>query len=189
MSALSFFDNIAAARMLALLNMPFKMWDGYAKGIIDEKGEVINKKLASSDDNWTALHRVIRRVKVHLDKIPGVRLAATLSMLREEAESEGTLELLEAVLSGAGVDVAAGTNTGAVVHGTPKRKKVESFEEYLNESKAATAFINKIKGLKGKTLSKSEGDAITKEFASIVGSGLVSEKLVNEIESVLVQIL
>lgn len=89
-------DNAIALRIIYLLTKPFKEWDAYKEGIIDEDGKIIDSK---DSPNWTMLHRLVCRIKVLIGKLPGGKttmasLIAAYMLVREERELTDN-ELLE----------------------------------------------------------------------------------------------
>lgn len=143
--AVSFLDNIAAARLLTLLNIPFTSWKAYELGIIDGKGDTISK--ADTPDKraaWTYLHRVIRKIKKLMDRVPGARIAASIYALRESSDlSDDEFAMLsEAIVAGESSNIFAGTNTGAVVGKGPT--KLKKFDEFLSESTQINGILDEL---------------------------------------------
>ena len=82
-------DSIVAYKFIKQLSTPWKDWDAYKLGIIDEKGNVIKKKSQrlSLDDKqaFTTFHILIRNIKKLVEKVPkglatiaGIAIAAKL---------------------------------------------------------------------------------------------------------------
>tara|TARA_B100001245_G_scaffold1397_1_gene1125 strand:+ start:19937 stop:20380 length:444 start_codon:yes stop_codon:yes gene_type:complete len=55
--------------------MPWEDWEAFKLGIIDEKGNVIKKNRTSSEEknNYTLFHRLLRKLKQLLEKVPGMK--------------------------------------------------------------------------------------------------------------------
>ena len=55
--------------------MEWTDWPAYQLGIIDEKGNVIKKKRQGIEErsNYTLFHRLLRKLKQLLEKVPGMR--------------------------------------------------------------------------------------------------------------------
>ena len=92
-------DNLIAIRIIYLLVQPFKQWEAYKQGIIDENGERTEKSTEGSDD-WSMLHRLVARLKKLLGTIPGGKsviasVAAAYLLVRECVERDVEPELLE----------------------------------------------------------------------------------------------
>ena len=60
------------AKFIAL---PWEDWEAYKLGIIDEKGNVIKKNRVGSEEknNYTLFHRLLRKLKQLLEKVPGMK--------------------------------------------------------------------------------------------------------------------
>jgi hypothetical protein len=54
--------------------MPWESWEAYKLGIIDEKGDVImrTRKTSEQKNNYTLFHRLVRKLKQLLEKVPGM---------------------------------------------------------------------------------------------------------------------
>lgn len=55
--------------------LPFTEWEAYRLGIIDEDGNVIKKNRTTSEEknNYTYFHRLLRKLKQLLEKVPGMK--------------------------------------------------------------------------------------------------------------------
>jgi hypothetical protein len=55
--------------------MPWEDWEAYKLGIIDEKGDVImrTRKTKEQKNNYTLFHRLLRKLKQLLEKVPGMK--------------------------------------------------------------------------------------------------------------------
>ena len=55
--------------------IPWEDWEAFKLGIIDEKGNVIKKNRTSSEEknNYTLFHRLLRKLKQLLEKVPGMK--------------------------------------------------------------------------------------------------------------------
>jgi|TARA_B110000495_G_C22944380_1_gene552766 hypothetical protein len=60
------------AKFIAL---PWEEWEAYKLGIIDDKGNVIMKSRKTSEqkNNYTLFHRLLRKLKQLLEKVPGMK--------------------------------------------------------------------------------------------------------------------
>ena len=195
MSTRSFLDNLAAARLLGLLNMPFKSWKAYELGIIDIKGTTINKPTTQEQKNaWTYLHRVIRKVKQLMDRIPGARIAASIYALREHLEEDEFQILEEAMVAGETDNIHAGTNTGAVTGTGPqkmKKRKIKDFDEYLNESMQFQLLMKDVDKMISNNvkLSNREKEELVHRFSTVTqNSSAVKERDIDKLEAMLRQL-
>lgn len=78
-------------KFIKYLTLPFEDWEAYKLGIINDQGKVIKKSRKTKDEknNYTLFHRLVRNLKVMLEKIPGGKsklgkAAAAYFLLREE---------------------------------------------------------------------------------------------------------
>lgn len=195
MSTRSFLDNLAAARLLSLLNMPFKSWKAHELGIIDIKGNTINKVSTQEQKNaWTYLHRVIRKVKQLMDRIPGARVAASIYALREHLEEDEFQVLEEAMVSGETNNIHAGTNTGAVVGTGPqkmKKRRIKDLEEYLTESMQFQMLMKDVDNMltNNVKLSNKEKEDLIHRFSTVAqNSSTVKERDIDKLEAMLRQL-
>ena len=58
-----------------MISMDWEDWEAYKLGIIDEKGDVIMKtrKTSEQKNNYTLFHRLLRKLKQLLEKVPGMK--------------------------------------------------------------------------------------------------------------------
>ncbi|MGL4521777.1 MAG: hypothetical protein ACRCWQ_04445 [Bacilli bacterium] len=145
-------EAIYAFRMIDLLRKPFKEWEAFELGIIDDDGEVIKRPVTNKEKSkWSRFHTMTASVKKMLDRGPKRKselnsLWLSYRTLREEylrEEDLSTIEsefpmLVEMVSGDAGGNpdnIAAGKNSGAVVYpgpGGPKKKKVKKMTEMVD---------------------------------------------------------
>lgn len=130
-------DNVYALRMSRLLHKPFREWNAFKEGVIDELGNVIKKPESQKERvAWTKFHVVARNLKRMIQTAPGgssaLKIGASYILLKEIRDEHGLSDLfIEAVVSGdAGgnpSDIAQGINSGAVTYpgagGTMGKKK------------------------------------------------------------------
>ena len=76
--------------------MEWTDWPAYQLGIIDEKGNVIKKKRQGIEErsNYTLFHRLLRKLKQLLEKVPGMRgklgkAVAAYFLFKEGMEKHG----------------------------------------------------------------------------------------------------
>jgi len=84
-------DIYIVYKFIKMLSLPFEKWEAYNLGIIDKDGKIIKKVRLKSNEknNYTLFHRLVRNLKVMLEKIPGGKsklgkAAAAYFLLREE---------------------------------------------------------------------------------------------------------
>lgn len=145
---MSIVDNLIAARILALINMPFERWKAYELGLIDEDGNTIKRAVTSDErKGWSYLHRIIRRVKKLMDRVPGARIAASLYALRESVNVTQFNIIEEAMVAGATTNAFAGTTTGGTTRepgGFDKKKKRKKKDEAEKLEESSTAAFNQL---------------------------------------------
>ena len=58
-----------------MISMDWEDWEAYKLGIIDEKGNVImrTRKTTEQKNNYTLFHRLLRKLKQLLEKVPGMK--------------------------------------------------------------------------------------------------------------------
>jgi len=96
---MSIFKNVAAYQLVRLISSPFKKWDAYKHGLIDDEGETIRKpKTDTEKKSFGMFHRLVRRIKQIMIKAPFgafkiASLAVALKLLKEESGHDLTHEL------------------------------------------------------------------------------------------------
>lgn len=98
----SAFSKLQAFRFATLLSKPFKDWDAFALGVIDEKGNLLKKPATSQEKkSMDAFENLIRKVKKILVKyIPDTRLFQFLVatyLLKTESRDEKFAEMIDAL--------------------------------------------------------------------------------------------
>jgi len=84
-------DTFIAFKFLRLLTKPWKEWDAYKMGIIDENGKVIKKNKTSEEKKvFSKFHVLIKNLKRLMEKVPGGKskigsYAIALKLLKEHA--------------------------------------------------------------------------------------------------------
>lgn len=192
---------------LDLLRTPFSYWKAYSKGIIDKKGNVINKPMRP-DEDWTRFHTLVAKVKnvmnqAALNSPELSKLHRTMKVIKEEYDvslddtehsNEFPVLFSEEMVSGdAGgnpENIAAGTNSGAVVYKSPKtlgktkRKKkmteVMNFNQFVESIE--TARIEEEKSAQEQQEKMNE--VFSFEFKAMGGNTLVVEATELELKSV-----
>lgn len=138
-----FIDNAIAIRVAALLVSDYKTWDACKSGIISEKGEFLREpKTEAERDSWTALHRMVWRLRQLLAKLPGgdsklAQLGTTYFLMRE-SNYEPMLDELEQqildIIEETGIGAVAGANVGPDEGlGTTNKGKIirrKTYKEY-----------------------------------------------------------
>ena len=89
-------DLFVTYRFLKLLTTPFEKTDAFKLGIIDEKGNRINKPKSTTssrtfntkENAYTILHKLVFNIKKIFEKVPGLRTkvgtyAAALFLLKD----------------------------------------------------------------------------------------------------------
>lgn len=85
------------------LATPFKEWDAFKTGVIDEDGNIIKKgkerRMVSERDSFTKFDLLVLKLKKLLEKIPGGRsklasYAASLWLIKEHNENGRTVDEL-----------------------------------------------------------------------------------------------
>lgn len=68
-------DMYFVYKFAKFISLDWKDWEAYKLGIIDDKGNVIKKNRKTSDEknNYTFFHRLIRKLKQVLEKVPGMK--------------------------------------------------------------------------------------------------------------------
>lgn len=181
---MSIVDNLIAARILALLNMSFTSWKAYELGIIDIEGTTIKRAVTSEERKaWSYLHRIIRRVKKMMDRVPGARIAASLYALRESVNADQYRVIEEAMVAGATTNAFAGTTTGGTTRepgGFDKRRKKKKDEKgKLEESSAGfQQLVKELEQLvKGRAmLSRVDMERLVDRFGVVTRSSGLSER-------------
>lgn len=118
----SAFDGLMAFKFINMLIKPFKEWEAYEMGIIDEKGKLLKKpKTPSEKKEYSMFHRLVKNMKVLISKMPGGKgkiatLAGALFLLKEEYNlSNGTsakmMDMVIESLSDLDTDVVIPENT------------------------------------------------------------------------------
>jgi len=76
--------------------LPFEEWQAYKLGIIDKDGNVIKKNRVGSEEknNYTFFHRLVRKLKQLLEKVPGMssklgKAVAAYFLFKEEVVKHG----------------------------------------------------------------------------------------------------
>ena len=79
--------------------MPWEDWPAYQLGIIDDKGNVIKKTRKTSEEknNYTLFHRLLRKLKQLLEKVPGMKgklgkAVAAYFLFKEHCTKHGLVE-------------------------------------------------------------------------------------------------
>jgi hypothetical protein len=93
-AALDMYFVYKFAKFIAL---PWEDWEAYKLGIIDEKGNVIKKNRTTSNEknNYTFFHRLLRKLKQLLEKVPGMKsklgkAVAAYFLFKESMVKHGT---------------------------------------------------------------------------------------------------
>jgi len=93
-SALDLYFVYKFAKYIA---MDWEDWEAYKLGIIDDKGNVIkkNRTMTVEKQNYTFFHRLLRKLKQLLEKVPGMKsklgkAAAAYFLFKEELVKHGT---------------------------------------------------------------------------------------------------
>jgi len=95
----SLFKNVAAYQLVRLISSPFKKWDAYKHGLIDDEGETIRKpKTDTEKKSFGMFQRLVRRIKQIMRKAPFgafkiASLAIALKLLKENTGHDLTYEL------------------------------------------------------------------------------------------------
>lgn len=143
-----FIDNALAARVAYLLVTDYKNWPAFKDGVIDEKGNLVREpKTEKERDDWTALHRMVWRLRQLLAKMPGgdsklAQLGTTYFLMRE-SNYEPILNDLEEqlldIIEETGIGAVAGANVGPDEGlGTTNKGKItrrKSYREYVAKLK------------------------------------------------------
>jgi hypothetical protein len=81
----------AAYKFIELLSKKFSNWPAYETGVLSDTGEILIKKDLTTEQkaSYTYFHRLIRRLKIMLEKLPGGKskigkIATAYYLLREE---------------------------------------------------------------------------------------------------------
>lgn len=201
-------DATYAFRFVKLLRKPFEEWDAYQKGIIDASGYTVKKSLSGEDKgHWTKFHRLVAQIKRMIAKGPSsAQNMATLWLayktIREEYDLSECIErvemeypLLKEMVSGdAGGNadnIAAGTNSGAVVYPGPKtikKKKVKrmsevvDFKTFIAEKHDA---VNRAE-IEAAELKEKQAEVEKFAFKAIGGNSVVVEANAIEVKSVVI---
>jgi len=82
----SLFKNVAAYQLVRLISSPFKKWDAYKHGLIDDEGETIRKpKTDTEKKSFGMFQRLVRRIKQIMRKAPfGAFKIASLAIALEQ---------------------------------------------------------------------------------------------------------
>jgi hypothetical protein len=142
-------DNAIAARVAYLIVTEYKDWPACKDGTIDETGKFLEEpKTEKERDNWTALHRLVWRLREILAKAPGgeskiARLGSTYLLMKESENYEPIVadleKQLEDIIEESGIGCVAGANVGNDEGlGTTKRGKLVKRKSFKEFSKALT---------------------------------------------------
>lgn len=110
-------DKIITFKFLKMLTTPFSEWDAYNAGIIDERGNVLQKNARS--DSFNSFDLLVCNIKKILQKLPGggnklASYAAALYLIKEHADSYDNFNeniLTEMVNKMTGINEDAPTNS------------------------------------------------------------------------------
>lgn len=145
MSIKTIMDGIYSVRMLDLLRKPFRNWEAYKRGIIDEAGEFIKKpETVREKAAYTSFHAAIRSLKINLQKYGGESVSKSLAvkagydtLTESYGQSEYTIDMLyeEMIAGDSGgnvTNIATGVKSGSVTDKGPsvmgkkkERRKIE----------------------------------------------------------------
>jgi hypothetical protein len=91
-------DLFFVYRFAKYMAQNWESWPAYKTGVIDNKGNLLLKanqrKTAEQKQSYTVFHRLVRKLRQLLEKIPGMKgklgkAAAAYFLFREHARSEG----------------------------------------------------------------------------------------------------
>jgi hypothetical protein len=95
-------DTFNTYMFIKRLITPFKEWDAYKLGIINENGNRTKKKITTPQEKnaWGRFDILVRNIKMILNKIPGIKtrlgsIAAAMFLLKEGIDDPENLTLLE----------------------------------------------------------------------------------------------
>jgi hypothetical protein len=84
-------DTYIVYKFIKLVSSPWKNWEAYRLGIIDDEGTILKKRRKSTEEknNFTLFHRLTRNIKRLIEKMPGGKTkigkaVAAYFLLREE---------------------------------------------------------------------------------------------------------
>lgn len=70
-------DMYFVYRFAKYVGMAWTSWDAFKEGVIDENGKLLLKsgqrKTVEQKDSYTYFHRLVRKVKFYLEKVPGMK--------------------------------------------------------------------------------------------------------------------
>jgi len=89
--------TFVAIKFIQLFSKPFKKWDAYRLGLIDEKGKKLrNAENQAERNEFVSWKNLIRKLKIILEKLPLgpfkgrlASLAASFWLLKEDLDSQG----------------------------------------------------------------------------------------------------
>lgn len=182
---MSIVDNLIAARILALINMPFTRWRAYELGLIDDEGNTLKRATTSSERGaWSYLHRIIRKVKRLMDRVPGARIAASLYSLRESVNIDQYRLIEEGMVAGATVNALAGTTTGGTTRepggfdNKKKRKKKDDPKKLDESSNGFNQLVKELEQLvkRRAMVSRRDLEVLVDRFSTVTRSSDVTER-------------
>lgn len=90
-------DMYFVYKFAKFISMDWEDWEAFKLGIIDAEGNVIKKNRTTPEEknNYTFFHRLIRKLKQLMEKIPGMesklgKAAAAYFLFKEEMVRHGT---------------------------------------------------------------------------------------------------
>lgn len=146
-------DNLIVARIVYLLVTPFHDWPAFKHGIIDGDGKTLKTTFTADEAaDWTPLQRLICKLKIMLNKVPGgtlTGLTAAYLLAKESVKYDNFTNIHERFIgflnSQTNEDIlfveevvansvaSGGVDTGAVVQNLNKKRILKRFKDFKKD--------------------------------------------------------